>query len=104
MNLFAFRITDGLSTQPFEMYSEIEIIPFYFPRLVFTDVMTVFRQISCISAPIIRIIQVNGNIFKIFEQLPKVSIGSASIMPGQDDTRGFVYSHNCPNISTKQSS
>ena len=40
MYLFAFSITDGFSVKPFEMYSEIEMLSFYLPSLLFANIMT----------------------------------------------------------------
>jgi hypothetical protein len=86
MNFFIFRITDGFSAESLKVYSEIKVLPFYLPSSVFANVMSAFRQISGICAPIIRTVKVNGNIFKMFEQLLKISIRSTSVMPCQNDT------------------
>jgi len=101
MHLFAFRVTKGSSVKSFEMYSEIEVFPFYFPRLIFTDAMSVFRQMSCVCTPIIGKIEVDENIFKVLKQLPEISISSISVVPGQNDTRGFVYSIPSPSPSLR---
>ena len=80
------------------MYPEIEIFSFYLPSPVFTDEMFIFRQISCISPPIIRIIKVNGDGLKIVKQLSSIGIGSVTIMPGQNDARCFVHGIPCPSL------
>jgi len=88
MYFFAIRVTNGFSVSSFEMYPEIEIFSFYFPCLIFTDVMSVF--------PIIGKIEDDGNIFNIPEQLLEISVGSISIVPCQNDAGGFIYSTPSP--------
>ena len=89
------------------MYSEIEVFSFYrvlrtqykyLPSLILADMMTSCRQISGICAPIIRIIEVDWNISKILLQLPKICVGSASVVPSQNDTRIFVHGIPSPTL------